>query len=218
MSNELISTPLASLEFTALDLETTGLYPKDSEILEIGALRFNKDSILSEYSSFLRPKKAIPPDATKVNGITFSMVEHSPPPELVLKEFYKFSANSILVIQNAAFDLSFLLAQSDYREPNFLDLPVFCTVQISRKIFPSFQKYNLNALRKQLKIPPHRERTQVSTGIHEALDDSFAAMEVFKKAVAFKNAWGMTFSEFVHHEKGFKIVKDYGKNLLARSY
>lgn len=217
MSSELLSSPLSTLEFTALDLETTGLYPENSEILEIGALRFNRDSILSEYRSFLKPKKPIPLDATKVNGITFSMVQHSPTPDLVLKDFFKFSENSILIIQNAAFDLSFLLAQSDYIDPNFLELPVICTVQISRKVFPSFQKYNLNALRMHLKIPPHRMRTELSTGIHEALDDSFAAMEVFKRAVSAKNAWENPFSEFVHHEKGFKIVKDYRKGVLAHS-
>lgn len=217
MSNELFNCPLSSLEFTALDLETTGLYPESSEILEIGALRFNKDRILSEFNSFLKPNKAIPLDATKVNGITFSMVQHSPPLFLVLKDFFKFSENSILIIQNASFDLSFLLAQSEFIDPDFLELPVICTVQISRKIFPSFQKFNLNALRMNLKIPSHRARTELSTGIHEALDDSFAAMEVFKRAVSAKNAWENTFPEFVHHEKGFKIVRDYGKGLLIPS-
>ena len=211
MSDELINCPLSSLEFTALDLETTGLYPGDSEILEIGALRFNRDKVVSEYRSFMRPVRPIPPDATRINGITFSMVEHSPPPDLVLKDFFQFSLDSILGIQNAAFDLSFLLYQPNLIHTDFLNLPVFCTVQMSRKVFPKFQKYNLNSLRMNLSIPEHRARTGSLTGIHEALDDSFAAMEVFKRAVSSKDAWDKTFIEFVHHEKGYKFVKDFKK-------
>jgi DNA polymerase-3 subunit alpha (Gram-positive type) len=211
MLSSLVSVPLSSVEFTSLDLETTGFYPGKSEILEVSAIRFTKDSILSEFSSFSRPEKSIEPEATKINGITAEMVRDAPPLSLVLNEFIPFLSNSILVIQNSTFDLSFLLFEANRYGIEFSDLPVFCTVQLSRKIFPKSPKHNLNSLRTYLNIPRMRKRTENTSTIHEAVDDSFAAMEVFKKCLDKVDGWQKPFPEVVHHEKGLKFIRDYKK-------
>jgi DNA polymerase III subunit epsilon len=209
MLSSLVSTPLSSVEFTSLDLETTGFYPGKSEILEVSAIRFTKESLLSEFSSFSRPERSIEPEATKINGITAEMVNDAPPLSLVLKEFIPFLNNSILVIQNSTFDLSFLLFEANRLGLDFPDLPVFCTVQLSRKWFPKFPKHNLITLREYLHIPRKRNRTETTSIIHEAMDDSFAAMEVFKCCLDKSNGWDKLFSEVVHHEKSLKFIKDY---------
>ena len=210
MSYSLLHSPLEEIEFTSIDLETSGLYPKESEILEIAALRFNKDQILSSFSSFIKPEKTIPPEVTAIHGLTSTMLKDSPSLPDILRDFFDFTSNSILIIQNASFDLSFLLFKKNVPF-DFLELPVFCTVQLSRKVFPEFQKHNLVSLRKNLKIGNYRKRTEASSHLHEAIDDSYAAMEVFKKCLLKNNGWNKKFEQIVHHEKGFKLVKDYRK-------
>jgi len=210
MFNTLEISPLSSLEFTALDLETTNLDPHFAEILEIGAIRFNKNQILSEFSSLVKPQKPIPSSATAINGITADVVRNAPLLEDILVDFVKFIEGSILVIQNSNFDLSFLLYYSKKLGIPFPDLPVFCTLQLSRKVFPKFGKYNLIALRKNLSIPDRRQGRSEIKNIHEALDDSFAAMEVFKRCLEARDSWELPFSKVIHHEKGQKFVRDYG--------
>lgn len=211
MTTDLLSMPLSKVEFTALDLETTGLYPGSSEILELSALRFNKESILSEFLSFSKPEKSIDSEATKINGITEEMVQNAPPLSKILIDFISFLNPSILVIQNSSFDLSFLLYEAKRLKIEFPNLPVFCTVQLSRKVFPRSPKHNLVALREYLQIPRRRSRTTDASIIHEALDDSYAAMEVFKRCVDEKKGWDQLFSHVVHHEKGLKMTQDYKK-------
>lgn len=209
MLDFLEKSPLSDLEFTALDLETTNLDPRFAEILEIGAIRFNKNQILSEFYSLIKPQKPIPPAATAINGIREETVRNAPTLPNVLADFIQFIEGSVLVIQNSNFDLSFLLYYSEKHTLSFPDLPVFCTLQLSRKIFPRFEKYNLIALRKRLSIPDKRQGKREGKNIHEALDDSFAAMEVFKKCMEERKSWELPFSKVVHHEKGQKFVRDY---------
>ena len=61
--------------FTAFDTETTGLMNKTDKIIEIGAVKFNKDGIIDKFSTLINPQMPIPFCATKVNGITKHLVK-----------------------------------------------------------------------------------------------------------------------------------------------
>jgi DNA polymerase III epsilon subunit family exonuclease len=209
MNQNLFETNLSQLEFTSLDLETTGLSPGVAEIVEIAAIRFQKNGNISQFNELVKPSKGLNPEATKVNGITEEMVSNARPIEKVLADFIRFIDSSILVIQNANFDLSFLIYESKIRRINFPTLPVFCTVQMTRKYFPDLQKYNLVSLRETFGIGKIMTRNENTSKIHEALDDSYAAMEVFKKLLDTINAWDKKFKEIVHHEKNQISTVDF---------
>ena len=62
--------------FVVFDLETTGLKPEVDEIIEIGAIRVNRDS--KEHDTFqalIRPSKSIPDKIVEITGITQKMVD-----------------------------------------------------------------------------------------------------------------------------------------------
>ena len=63
-----------SIEYIALDLETTGVDPKRDKILEIGAARVKDGEILETYQSFVDHKIQIPAFITELTGITDEMV------------------------------------------------------------------------------------------------------------------------------------------------
>ncbi len=101
---------VASVVF--LDTETTGINPTSEKIIELGmvkcAMSLDRKCILSIdriYDDFEDPKRPIPPEITKLTGITDDMVRgHSFDQNLVLS----FFADSPLVVaHNAKFDRPF---------------------------------------------------------------------------------------------------------------
>lgn len=199
---------LKNIEFTALDIETSGLNPNENEILEIAAIRFDQNKILNTYNVLVKPIKPLNLTAQSVNGITAKMLENARGLDTILPEFLKFIEDSALVIQNSEFDLSFILLESRKRGIRFPTLPVFCTLNLTRKIFPALAKYNLVALRNQFKIEKMNSQSDRHS-FHEALDDSFAAMKVFIHCMDKMNYWAETVEKANYHAKGFKYTIDY---------
>ena len=61
-----------------LDLETTGLSPRDDGITEIGAVILEEGKPTREWSTLVRPKKPIPPEIARMTGISNEMVRDAP--------------------------------------------------------------------------------------------------------------------------------------------
>ena len=205
----MLKKKLLECEFTALDLETTGLDPTQNEIIEIAAIRFNKKGILGTFNHIIKPIKPIfaENEALKVNGITLEMLENGFDLDEILPTFENFIANSCLVIQNAEFDLGFLHTQFKKRQKNLPTLPVFCTLNLARKLFPDFKKYGLVKLRKEFKIEKY-DTTTKRQNFHEALDDSYACMKVFLEIMK-RLKWKSSVEDSIFHHKNFKITDDY---------
>ena len=54
------SVPLASLDFTVVDVETTGWAPEDACITEVGAVRVHEGPVIAEFSSLVNPGTPFP--------------------------------------------------------------------------------------------------------------------------------------------------------------
>lgn len=151
-------------EFVVFDLETTGLSPwGGDEIIEIGAMKVFGGEIdeANAFHSLVNPKRLIPPDATRVNGITNEMVMGAPTIENVFPKFLDFVGGSWLVAQNARFDMSFVmkyLMQFKIKK----QLEVYDTMLFSRKAFPGESRHNLDVICSRLGfkiIPEERHRS-----------------------------------------------------------
>lgn len=202
------NTQLKDLEFTAIDIETSGLNPYENEILEIAAIRFDRDKILHTYNFLVKPNKPLQINAQIVNGITYKMLENARSLDDILPEFLKFIKGSALVIQNSEFDLSFLLLEAQKRRLDIPTLPVFCTLNLTRKTFPELKKFNLVSLREFFTIE-RMNTSSVRHSFHEALDDSFAAMKVFIHCIDKLNSWTEITEKAIYHAKGYKVTTDY---------
>ncbi|HLS81716.1 MAG TPA: exonuclease domain-containing protein, partial [Steroidobacter sp.] len=81
--------------FVVFDLETTGLTPETNEIIEIGAIRVNRDSTQHEtYQSLVKPTTKIPKKITDLTGITEEMINADGLSlDRALREFAEFAGD-----------------------------------------------------------------------------------------------------------------------------
>lgn len=98
--------------FVVFDLETTGLDPLKHEIIEIGAIKVDRNSTRHETFQYLiTPSKKVPNRITAITGITQEMIDkEGRDPNEVLGEFITFIGDHRLVAFNANFDMSFIKA------------------------------------------------------------------------------------------------------------
>lgn len=94
--------------FVVIDIETTGLKFGRDRIIEISAIRFEKDGPTEGFSSLINPGVSIPKDASDINGITDEDVMDAPSLQEVAGSFIEFIGVSPIVGHNVSFDLSFL--------------------------------------------------------------------------------------------------------------
>ena len=64
--------------YVALDLETTGLSPKNDRILEIGAVKIEEGRETGRIATLIDPQMKIPERITALTGISQKMVKGMP--------------------------------------------------------------------------------------------------------------------------------------------
>jgi DNA polymerase-3 subunit epsilon len=94
---------LLSSNALILDFETTGLHGAD--IVQIGIVDMNGNTT---YETLVKPAMSIPSDATRVHGITNTMVENAPTFETLYIELSVLLAGRTVIAYNADFDKGIL--------------------------------------------------------------------------------------------------------------
>ncbi len=162
---------LAGVRLLAVDTETTGMSPADgSRLVEVARVAIVDGRIGETWSSLVRPGRPIPPDATRVHGITDAMVADAPDAAPVGRELRAACADLPLVFHNAPFDLPFLIAM--FREagaPPLLN-PIVDTLGLARGLLGSGGNA-LGVLARKFDLP-------VETA-HRALGDTLTTARLF---------------------------------------
>ncbi|NLZ56248.1 MAG: PHP domain-containing protein, partial [Clostridiaceae bacterium] len=170
--------------YVGFDWETTGLEPQADRPIEVGAVRFERQSDGSylpteHYEAFIDPERPLPTEVTRLTGISQIMIDEWGRPEReVLEELVDFIGSDSLCAHNAAFDLAFLQAALfRYRDaakfrnfrPTFVD-----TLSLSRLLVRQ-DEYNLAAMAKLMGIELHSH--------HRATDDARATGEILAQVL-----------------------------------
>src|SRR6202167_3695421 len=134
------SAPLASLDFTIVDVETTGWAPDVAGITEIGAVRVHEGRVVAEYNSLVNPGTPVPPAITELTGISDQMLASAPPVAAVLPGLLAFAEGSVLAAHNAPFDLRFLTAACAHMGRDWPRFEVLDTVRLARHLMATPQE------------------------------------------------------------------------------
>lgn len=141
------------MRFIAFDLETTGFVPGVDSIVEIGAVRFINGTPDAIFATLICPGVPMPEAASRVNGITDSMLVDKPKIVDVLEPFAEFCAGDTLVAHNAPFDTAFLTSDIKKHESLAPKGLVLDSCTMARKVFPGLANYKLGTLVQHLGIP-----------------------------------------------------------------
>ncbi len=138
------------MNFVIFDLETTGLSPKEEQIIEIAAKKIDiNGEELGVFHKFVSLYKvdSISDFISNLTNITNEMlIEKGEDITFVIEQFNDFCKDSVLVAQNAKFDMSFLMTYH-LEELNVSYSPLCIdTINLAKNLRPNMESYKLAKL------------------------------------------------------------------------
>lgn len=161
------STPWRELDFTVVDLETTGLNPSTDEIVSFATVTVSRGrvSLADARYELVRPRRMPGEDTSRIHGLREVDLIEAPPLEDLMEELLDALAGRILVAHVAAIEQGFLenaLAASGLRLRNrFVDTAKLSLElnRLRRKRSSERAPIGLSELAKSLGLPVHRRHT-----------------------------------------------------------
>ncbi len=173
-----------TLDFVALDLETSGLDPRCNEILSIGWVCLNGMQIElgTAQHRLIRPQQEIPEQSAVIHHIMDDQAAQGEPLYEVLSELLPILSGKVLIAHHARFEMQFLQRACETLFGISFLMPVIDTQAIARRSLErrdqAFrpQELRLGALRTRYQLPRYR--------LHNALSDALGAAELFLAQLA----------------------------------
>lgn len=94
-----------------IDTESTGLDVQTARIVEIAFQQFNQGELVKEWCSRLNPGISIPPEATKIHGITDADVAERPMFKQIAPSLAKGWSDCAFAGKNVRYDLRLIAAE-----------------------------------------------------------------------------------------------------------
>lgn len=157
--------------YVCIDLETTGLDPKRDKIIEIGAVRVERDEITEEWESFVNPGRKLSTCIVELTGIHDGELTGAKPIRELLPELLDFLGQDVLLGHSILFDFSFLKKAAVNEKLSF-ERQGIDTLKIARKYLKDLESRSLGALCKYYGIPH---------SAHRALADARATVALYQK-------------------------------------
>lgn len=156
-------------EFAIIDLETSGLEPGNSRVIEIAILLVNsKGDVFEEYATLINPENGhVGP--TFIHHISEEAVLSAPTFKEVSGDILKRLENRIIVAHHAAFEDKFLSAEFKRAGIQMPSLPALDTLWLSRQVV-SLPNYKMQTVLQHFGIE--------EVDLHTALGDVRALNKV----------------------------------------
>jgi DNA polymerase-3 subunit epsilon len=158
-----------------VDLETTGASPAYHRIIEIGLVRVENGVQVEQWSALVNPDVPIPANIQSFTGISNDMVRGAPSFAEIADVVFEKLRGAVFVAHNARFDHGFLHREF-LRVKLHLQVPVLCTVKLSRRLYPEYVRHNLDAVMERHGI--------VCQARHRALGDALVLRDLWLKLQA----------------------------------
>ncbi len=166
-----------SLDFVVLDIETSGLNPIENEIIEIGAVKFEKGERVGDFSVFIKPKYEVPEFIKMLTHITDEQLNSGISLEKALLRLKNFCENKTVICHNTSFDINFINTKLSEIDESYLKNEILDTLELSRIYLPFISDHKLGTLTKHFDIELNNA--------HRAIYDAEATGYLFLKLAEF---------------------------------
>lgn len=139
------------MDFIAIDFETANF--KRQSVCSIGLAVVKNMEIVMTLNKLIKPTPNYYENINvSIHGITSEMTNDSPTFAELWKELQPYLDNNHVIAHNASFDFSALRYVLDTYEIDYPSLNYYCSMLISKKVFPGLINYQLPTICKHLNI------------------------------------------------------------------
>lgn len=156
--------------FAFVDVETTGGTLGQDRLTEIAIIHYDGHEV-SSYQTLINPECHISSFIENLTGISNAMVANAPVFAQVANKIQMLLEGHVFVAHNARFDMSFIKSEFNRLGIAFR-VPQLCTVKLSRKLYPQYQRHGLDYL-------IQRHHLQMSAR-HRAYADAHALLQFWQ--------------------------------------
>jgi len=165
------SDPLWGLdceEYVVLDTETTGVDPRNDDVIEVAAVRVRCGKMIESYQALVKPTRPVG-DSESVHGLSDSLLaEQGRDPAEVFAELQSFLGDTPVAGHNVRFDLRMLRGHGSRVGAQFTFAAHFDSLRYARRLL-RMDSYRLGDLSEALDLPvepTHRALDDVKTTVH----------------------------------------------------
>lgn len=158
--------------YAVVDLEATDAHSSQNKIIQIGIALVEDGKLVDTYTTDVNPHESLLPRIAHLTGLSDKRLAKAPDFSDVADVVRQKLDGTVFVAHNARFDYS-LLMKSLFPFGLDLDMPRVDTVELARVLFPTFEKYGMEALSEKLDL--HHDQP------HAALSDAMATAELLIK-------------------------------------
>ncbi|MGN1033298.1 MAG: exonuclease domain-containing protein, partial [Intestinibacter sp.] len=129
-----------------LDIETSGLNPKTSEILEIGAVKIDTEENISIFNTLVKNKfKVLPEIFSLCKNLNQKDLDKAPLLDQIKEDFLDFIEDKTIICHNKNFEKEFLSSHIGKINNKFID-----SMELAAILEPFHREFNLDYLKKAI--------------------------------------------------------------------
>ena len=177
MGTQLMDTPLAQLPVAAIDFESAGAAPGETDCpVQIGIVR--AESLFAEaecFTSYIHCTRPVRWSAAKVHGITTDMLHDAPTFTELWPRIRQLLSGCVVVGHNPATEIRFLSTFPGHGFGPWLD-----TLALARKALPTLKDHSLGKVCAAMSITPQVDALVPGKCWHDALYDAAGSLELLR--------------------------------------
>lgn len=180
MGKELMHIPLWDLPVAAVDFESAGAAPGETDCpVQVGIVRVSPLFGAEEcFCSYIAPRHRVQWSAAKVHGITTEMLTDAPPFTSLWPTLKRLLSDCVVLGHNPATEMRFLQAFPGHGFGPWLD-----TLALSRLAMPDLPDHTLSAVCEALGLTTEVQQLVPGRRWHDALFDAAASLTVLRSLV-----------------------------------
>lgn len=184
-------TPLEDAPLVALDVETTGLDPREHAIVSLGLVPLNLQRIRCAEARYwvVKPTSELSAESVTFHHITHSDIRHAPRLANILDELLEALAGKVVVAHYRKIERNFLDQALRQHLGEGLTFPIIDTMELEARLHPKRSISWWDRLRGRrplsIRLADSRQRYGLPLySAHHALTDALACGELLQAQVA----------------------------------